>query len=131
MSNVPVKEFSAHFKGEARKENTMNKLMSYILPFCALALLVPCPVLAAGDDGGFGDSFTAQAPAALSEDAARDYSGETLSTIEPAAGESVWISPDEDAAAVAAPGTDILSGPAQPLVPGMEIPSETVQEKSD
>lgn len=81
----------------------------------ALAMLMAIPVARAADE--FGSNFTATAPAAL-EDKSVDFTGEDVSTIEPAAGEDVFLNPEEEDASVVS-GSDLLAMPEKPLVPGM------------
>lgn len=89
----------------------------------ALATLMAIPTARATDE--FGSNFTAAAPAAL-EDKSVDFTGEDVSTIEPAAGGEVFLSPEEEDAGVV-PGSDLLAPPEQPLVPGMTAtPENTV-----
>ncbi len=108
----------------------MRRIMKSVLSFCALSTLCAAPVLAAGGNDEFGENFTAQAPAALQEDAGADYSGEALNEIAPAAGEAVWIPPEEEKEKLPAAIPDIegLLGPDFPLVPGMDMPPEAVLE---
>lgn len=107
----------------------MRLIMYSVLSFCVLSALCAAPALAAGNNDEFGESFTAQAPAALQEDAGADYSGEALNEIAPAAGEAVWIPPEEEEKLPAAiPDLEGILGPDFPLVPGMEAPPEAVLE---
>lgn len=104
----------------------MTLFMKRALAICALSLLLTGSAMAAGDDGGFGTYFTADPPSALTEDQGTDYSDESVSMIEPAAGEAVWIPPKEEEETVA-PAMEILVGPDHPLVPGMDISPEVLE----
>ncbi len=80
------------------------------------------PAASFAADDGFGGYFTAAEPEALSDNG-DDFLAEALGSIEPAAGESVFILPGEEP--VAAEG-DRLTVPETPLVPGMETQPDPV-----
>lgn len=96
----------------------MNRFIFPLGLACAVLLAI-APARAADE---FGVNFTADAPAAL-EDRGIDYSADDISKIEPAAGEDVFINPEEEGGSVA-PGSEILVPPEQPLVPGMTATTE-------
>jgi hypothetical protein len=97
----------------------MNALLKFTLS-TIVALLLAAPAIAAEDE--FGSNFTSTTPAGLQDPGVNmDFAADTINKIEPAAGESIWLDPEDmTGEAAAVPGTDILVNPNAPAVPGME-----------
>lgn len=88
-----------------------------------LALLFCGPgAQAAGDE--FGSNFTAETPAGLADpQSGMDFAADVVNNIEPAAGEEVWVAPEDggpQGEAATVPGTDLLVNPLEPVIPGQE-----------